>query len=274
MNKAEEITLNIGHCDLEQIAESGQCFRWYRRKTTGGTAYTVLDGADQALLWQQGRQLTIYCQKGHTEKWLHYLDIGTDYEAITRSIPKSDHYLTVAAGRAAGIRILNADLWEIMVSFIISQNNNIPRIKKTISQMCEKLGPEIEGPDGTYHGFPTPASLAHIQNLQGLGLGYRDKYIASLARNVRDGKVSLDELRRMSPEQAHTYLKSIYGIGEKVRSCIMLFGLGHKGAFPIDTWIKKIIAREYGGKFPVEHYKNCAGVIQQYMFYSERKNVN
>lgn len=113
--------------------------------------------------------------------------------------------------------------------------------------------------------------LADIRQLQGLGLGYRDKYIARLAQNVIAGKINLAALQAMPTEAAHTYLKSIFGIGEKVSNCILLFGLGRKEAFPVDTWMKQIIGREYGGKFPVELYPKTAGVIQQYMFYSERQ---
>lgn len=265
----EKIYLEISHCNLRQIAESGQCFRW--EKSQPGLKYVVCDGADQAVLWQQADGVIARCENGKAAKWLHYLDAGTDYGEIINSIPAKDKYLRAAAESAAGLRILNADLWEIMVSFIISQNNNIPRIRKSVAAMCEKLGEAREGVYGTYHTFPTPAALVNLQALQGLGLGYRDKYIARLAQNVCYGKIDLAALQQMPTEAAHTYLKSIFGIGEKVSNCILLFGLGRKEAFPVDTWMKKIIAREYAGKFPVELYPQTAGVIQQYMFYAERQ---
>lgn len=269
----EKIYLTIPYCNLHQIAESGQCFRWETAASVPyiGGGYTVCDGADQALLGQLNDGIVLCCESDRVNKWLRYLDAGTDYGAIIRSIPAEDHYLRAAAESAAGLRILNADLWEIMVSFIISQNNNIPRIRKSVAAMCKKLGEAREGVYGTYHTFPTPAALVNLQALQGLGLGYRDKYIACLAQNVLDGKIDLAALQQMSTEAAHTYLKSIFGIGEKVSNCILLFGLGRKEAFPVDTWIKKIIAREYAGKFPVELYPQTAGVIQQYMFYAERQ---
>lgn len=271
-----DMYLAMAHCDLKQIAESGQCFRWEAsdNKVFHGATYIVCDGADQALMGQPADAdsgICLRCEYGKTEKWKRYLDFETRYGAIIRSIPAEDQYLRAAAEGAAGLRILNADLWEIMVSFIISQNNNIPRIRKSVAAMCEKLGEAREGVCGTYHTFPTPAALADIRALQGLGLGYRDKYIACLAQNVLDGKIDLAALQQMPTEAAHTYLKSIFGIGEKVSNCILLFGLGRKEAFPVDTWIKKIIAREYAGKFPVELYPQTAGVIQQYMFYAERK---
>lgn len=267
----EKIYLTMTHCNLRQIAESGQCFRWEAAAGAPyGSAYAVCDGADQALLRQLSDGIALCCESDRVNKWLCYLDAETDYGEIISSIPSKDKYLRAAAESAAGLRILNADLWEIMVSFIISQNNNIPRIRKSVAAMCEKLGEAREGVYSTYHTFPTPAALVNLQALQGLGLGYRDKYIARLAQNVCYGKIDLAALQQMPTEAAHTYLKSIFGIGEKVSNCILLFGLGRKEAFPVDTWMKKIIAREYAGKFPVELYPQTAGVIQQYMFYAER----
>lgn len=192
----EKIYLTMPHCDLHQIAESGQCFRWeVAASVPFGGAYIVCDGADQAMLGQLGDGIVLCCESDRVNKWLRYLDAGTDYGEIISSIPSKDKYLHAAAESAAGLRILNADLWEIMVSFIISQNNNIPRIKKTIAAMCEKLGEAREGVYGTYHTFPTPAALVNLQALQGLGLGYRDKYIARLAQNVCYGKIDLAALQ-------------------------------------------------------------------------------
>jgi N-glycosylase/DNA lyase len=266
----EKIGISNKNFDIDQIANSGQCFRWEPAKTGKYDGYLIRDGADEAKIFKLPDRIMLWCEGWRVEKWLCYLDIETDYGAIIDSIPRKDKYLHAAATGAAGLHILNADLWETMVSFIISQNNNIPRIKKTIAAMCEKLGQERAWECGAYHAFPTPAALADIRELQGLGLGYRDKYIARLAQNVLAGKINLAALQAMPTEAAHTYLKSIFGIGEKVSNCILLFGLGRKEAFPVDTWMKQIIGREYGGKFPVELYPQTAGVIQQYMFYSER----
>lgn len=265
--------LHINHCNLQQIADSGQCFRWlpYDRTAYPGGGYLVHDGADRALICQNGSEIVIQCADGAQERWLRYLDIGTDYGRIINSIPETDVYLTRAAQVGAGLRILHADLWEMIVSFIVSQNNNIPRIKASVSAMCRKLGDRREDAFGEYYTFPTAQQLAAADNLQGLGLGYRDKYVAGLAENVCRGDVRLDSMAEMPTEDARRYLRSIYGIGEKVANCILLFGIGRKEAFPIDTWIRKIIDREYAGQFHAENYDGYAGVIQQYMFYAERE---
>lgn len=202
---------------------------------------------------------------------MRYLDIDTDYGRIINSIPETDVYLTRAARMGAGLRILRADLWEMIVSFIVSQNNNIPRIKASVSAMCQKLGDRREDAFGEYYTFPTAQQLAAADNLQGLGLGYRDRYVAGLAEKVCRGDVRLDGIAEMPTEDARRYLRSIYGIGEKVANCILLFGIGRKETFPIDTWIRKIIDREYAGQFHAENYDGYAGVIQQYMFYAERE---
>lgn len=268
----DNIILSIQNCDLNQIAESGQCFRWevIGPITPAGGSYVVCDGPDQAIIGQHAAGIIIFCAKGKLNKWVRYLDAWTDYGEIIRSIPRKDKYLRTAAANGSGLRILKADLWETMVSFIISQNNNIPRIKKTVSALCKKLGECRDGVYGPYYTFPGPASLDDIRALQGLGLGYRDKYIARLARNVMDGKIDLHALRKMPTEAAHVYLKSIFGIGEKVSNCILLFGLGRKEVFPVDTWMQQVIAAEYAGKFPVERYLQTAGVMQQYMFFEAR----
>lgn len=273
LDEVNETIMHLDVCNLDQIAESGQCFRWTPCREGG---YLVHDGADQAHIKQIGDILVVRYAGDTLAKWFKYLDAGTDYRHILESIPADDKYLRAAADRGRGLRILRADLWETMASFIISQNNNIPRIKASIYALCRKLGKprrsvmgDLGEPD-FYFTFPTPADMADLDALQGLGLGYRDKYLAELARDVMLGRFRPDKLQDMSTDEARRYLKSVRGIGNKVANCILLFGLGRHDAFPVDTWMKKVIDREYGGRFPLERYSGNAGVIQQYMFYAER----
>lgn len=276
LDEVNETIMHLDVCNLEQIAESGQCFRWMPVYEGG---YLVHDGADQAYIKQIGDALLVRYAGDTLIKWFKYLDAGTDYRHILESIPDDDEYLRAAADRGRGLRILRADLWETMVSFVISQNNNIPRIKASIYALCRKLGKprrSLLGEVGKdlgkdfYFTFPAPADMADLDALQGLGLGYRDKYLANLARDVMLGQFRPDKLQDMSTDEARRYLKSVPGIGDKVANCILLFGLGRHDAFPVDTWMKKIIDREYGGKFPLERYPKTAGIMQQYMFYAER----
>lgn len=280
LDNVNETIMYLDMCDLDQIAESGQCFRWMPVREGG---YLVHDGADQAYIKQIGTVLLVRYAGNTLVKWFRYLDAGTDYRNILESIPDDDKYLRAAADRGRGLRILRADLWETMISFIISQNNNIPRIKASISVLCRKLGKprrSLLGEAGKdlgkdfYFTFPAPADMADLDALQGLGLGYRDKYLANLARDVMLGRFRPDKLQDMTTDEARRYLKSVRGIGDKVANCILLFGLGRHDAFPVDIWMKKIIDREYDGKFPLERYPKTAGIMQQYMFYAERMGDN
>lgn len=168
---------------------------------------------------------------------------------------------------------MRQELWETMVSFIISQNNSIPRIQKSVETLCLFCGKGHEEADGVWYEFPRPEALLVEEDLAPAKLGYRAKYITELAKNVTDGVISLEALAAMEQEEAGNYLKSIYGVGAKVAACIQLFSLHQLDSFPIDTWIKQIISAEYGGKFPVEMYSGFAGVIQQYIFYYARQRV-
>lgn len=248
--------------NLEKIEQSGQCFRWER---LGPHRYRipafgkVLDIAQPA-----PDTLQAHCAPEEWERlWAPYFDMDTDYEAIVRSIDPEDEYLNAAVQAARGIRILRQEPWETLASFLISQNNNIPRIKAIIQRLCQAFG-----------AFPKPQDIAlcDLDRLLGFGLGYRAKYLREAAvRYVRDGR---DKLRIQGDyAQERAYYQGYYGVGEKVADCICLFGLGHKEAFPIDTWIKRIIREQYAGRFPLERYRPHAGVLQQYMFYYERSRT-
>jgi N-glycosylase/DNA lyase len=224
--------------------------------------------------------------------WTEYLDIGTDYAQIQQSIDKQDKHLQEAAFQGKGLRILKQDLWETMVSFVISQNNNIPRIKKSIEALCSTLGnpiqvvlyqnPTIQKEEKqcqisydstisqTVYTFPSAQTLASA-DLSPYRLGYRERYVQGLAKDVAEGRFSLEALCEMDEKESKKTLKSVTGIGEKVADCIRLFGLHQLGAFPVDTWIKKMQSEYYGGHFPVEQYPDSAGVMQQYLFELARK---
>ncbi len=197
--------------------------------------------------------------------WRDYFNLQTDYSIFKQRILASgDAYLRNAANFGSGLRILRQDLWETMVSFIISQQNNIPRITHCIKQLCALNG----------NKFPTAEDFLSMrgEKLKAVKLGYREDYLLRLSEAVVEGKFDLDVLRNMSYEEALQYLKTLRGVGEKVANCIALFGLHHLEAFPIDTWMKKIIVTHYDGHFSLEEkgLKDIAGLVQQYMFFYER----
>lgn len=197
----------------------------------------------------------------YREIWQDYFDAQCDYSAIKDSICATrDPYLIAAVNYGHGIRILRQDLWETIVTFIISQQNNIPRIKRIISKLC----------DGVI--FPTPKTLAKysITDLEAIGLGYRAKYLVEISRAVLSGALSFSELKKMNYPDAVKCLKQFNGIGDKVANCIALYGLHKTESFPIDVWIKRIVNNRYSGHFDIDRFTGYAGIVQQYMFFYER----
>lgn len=215
-------------------------------------------------------------QKDYDTVWKYYFDIdqGTKYGEIINSIDNNDLYLKNAAQFGSGIRILNQDLFEMIISFIISQRNNIKRIRGCVSRLCEKYGEKIEfindnGEKSIYYDFPKPEVLASadVEDIKSLGVGYRDVYIKRAAEDVVSGKIDLVKLSEMNYLEAREELLKLFGVGVKVADCICLFALHHIDAFPIDTHINSILSNEYNGEFPFYKYEGYAGILQQYMFF-------
>lgn len=259
--------VTVNNMDLAQIADSGQCFRWNR---AGDGSYDIIAFGRYLNIKQDGNSFTLNCSEQEWEEiWSSYLDIGTDYEGIGSSIRQSgDEYLNRAYECGNGIRILRQELWETLISFIISQNNNIKRIKGSIEAICSKAAlPVIASPSTAGYRFPGPSDIdREFFNDRELGLGYRDVYLADMYEYAVNNPGFPDDLKAMSNKEAFVKLKSFKGIGDKVANCVCLFGLHHIDAFPIDTHIKQILNTHYPEGFDFERYKGYAGIIQQYMF--------
>lgn len=274
-----DIFIKNDYINLKQIAESGQCFRW--KKMCPGRYFVISDGR-AACFFQEKTGIRILCRKKDEEYFRKYLDLDMDYGKVIEQIDKGDAFLTGAAQMGKGIRILRQDLWEMIISFIISQRNNIPRIMKSIDALCEKLGEKIifdyEGEYLVGYSFPTPEVIVDA-DLSEFKFGYREKYIRQTAKDILEGKFDLKEVKKAvekgrTPEQIKEMLKQLKGVGEKVASCIQLFGLHQLSLFPIDTWIAKVEKMYYNGHFPVEKYKDTAGIMQQYLFFRVREDAD
>ena len=289
------ITKALKNFNIRQIADSGQCFRMVPcDPNRSQTAYRVISGRHFLIIEQHGDEVTFHCPNDEFAFWEHYFDLKTDYDAYIRAIDPMDDYLSKAAAFGNGIRILNQDLWEMIITFIISQQKTIPAIRALVEALSEKYGTRYKIPptvSGYYYAFPSPEELnrASLDDLLALKLGYRAKYIKRTCEDVCSGKLDLDRLRGMNYADSMEALLSCYGIGVKVANCICLFGLHHIGAFPVDTWIKKILLREYApkshctGHVPetrlcealiaenFSKYPGFAGVLQQYIFFYERE---
>ena len=289
------ITKALKNFNIRQISDSGQCFRMVPcDPNRSQTAYRVISGRHFLIIEQHGDEVTFPCPNDEFAFWEHYFDLETDYDAYIRAIDPMDDYLSKAAAFGNGIRILNQDLWELIITFIISQQKTIPAIRALVEALSEKYGTRYKIPptvSGYYYAFPSPEELnrASLDDLLALKLGYRAKYIKRTCEYVCSGKLDLDRLMKLNYADSMEILLSCYGIGVKVANCICLFGLHHIGAFPVDTWIKKILLREYDpkshctGHVPetrlcealiaenFSKYPGFAGVLQQYIFFYERE---
>ncbi len=249
--------------DFGITLDCGQCFRFSRISgtVTRGIAQGRLLELEQQPGWVRIKDMD---EMEFRRDWVPYFALDTDYAAIHAAFAEDDT-LRQAVGYAPGIRVLRQDRFETLISFLISQNNNIPRIKGSIERLCRKWGEELG--EGIY-GFPTAERLAScgLPGLSKLGLGYRDGYLLDCAQQVASGQLDLDAVSRMELPAAREELRKIKGVGPKVAECVLLFGFGQMAAFPVDTWIKKVLARYYPAGFPAR-LASHAGIAQQYLFY-------
>lgn len=263
--------IKLDHFDMVRIAKSGQCFRWV---VEDKDLVSLIAFGKYLRIRKVGDELDFSCTGEEWESiWADYFDLPTDYNEIEHKIRDyREPHLLEAFELGQGIRILQQDLWEIIVSFIISQNNNITRITRTIDGFCERAGLEIEGHPGKYR-FPNPGEIdLDIFADRTLGFGYRADYLRKIYEFGADNPEWLSELKAMDYKAARESLLQRTGIGPKVADCICLFGLHHIEAFPIDTHVKQLLEKYYAEGFPFEFFDGVAGIIQQYLFYYELNN--
>lgn len=254
-----------GELDLRQIASSGQCFRlkeYEKDKFIAVTGSYVVDihrCEDAYIFWCDIEE--------YLKVWVPYFDLDTDYHTFKAQM-QDDPFLRAAIAEGNGIRILRQNLWEMVVTFTISQRNNIPRIAKSVEVLCEKFGTPLKKIGGhQVYAFPTPDQLLW-PDLSVASLGYREPYIKQLCRYSDDMWKSLPTL---CDAQAKETLLSMKGIGEKVANCIMLYGLHRMGSYPRDVWINRMIDDVYHGDFDSSKYAGFEGYVQQIQFHYYRK---
>ena len=264
------IKQTIENFDLAQICGSGQCFRM---KEESPGRYSVIAANKYLRVEQQGKDCIFDCgEDDFDDFWKGYFDLEGDYSLYIGKIAPDDDYLQSAAEYGRGIRILRQDLWEMIVSFLISQQNNIVRIRRCIENLCEGHGEKLVNAQGeSYYAFPTPESLSGLRedDLMACNLGYRSKYVVRTAKSIASGECDLEKIRQLSYNEAREELLKLYGVGEKVADCICLFALHNLEAFPVDTHIKQALQKHYKHGFPKHRYQGCEGVLQQYIFYYE-----
>ncbi len=267
------LLLNISPFDLTDTFECGQCFRWNQNQDKSYTGVAF------------GRVLTIKKEKDgfyfsdNSPLWQDYFDISTDYNKIM-SFLCVDDIIKNAIQSSPGIRILKQDFFETVISFIISQNNNIPRIKSIIEALCNNYGKDLghgffSFPDAKTLACLTPADLAFLK------AGYRDSYIIDASEKILSNSLDMDIIKNAPIDEARKEISKIKGVGPKVADCILLFGVSRYEVFPTDVWMKKVLSSLYGfenltpneiNKFAKEKFAPYQGYAQQYLFNYARLN--
>jgi N-glycosylase/DNA lyase len=284
---------NVSDFGLDDIFDCGQCFRWSREEN--GSWFGIVENAFANISFRPTRgddtgTVTIWSNlyaddPARRERyWSNYLDLDRDYGAIKRILGTEDPVMQKAIRQSPGIRILNQNKWETLISFIISQNNNIPRIKGCIESLCRAYGYRIGKLKGSsVFSFPTIKSLTSLSegDLDICRLGYRARYITETARQVAlDNGAFLENGENVPTSEMEAYLGGLTGVGSKVANCIMLFSMKKTEVFPIDVWMRRVMSRFYGmgednvsaiADYAERNFGNYGGIAQQYLFNYIRK---
>ena len=280
----KEIELDVKCFNLKYTLECGQCFRW--NKIDENTYIGVVK--DRVLkVRQEGNKIFIKSDKEENlEKVVrYYFDLDRDYEKLEKKIVLIDDNIAKAVKNTSGLRNLNQDFFEMLISYIISANNNIPRISKSVNEISKRYGKEIEFEGQRYYLFPTPDELRDvtIDEFRECGVGFRDKYIYETVEKINNKEIDLEQMQKLDTEKLKAALLSLMGVGPKVADCILLFSCARQEVFPIDVWVQRIMRRLYYNneevskneilRYARENFGENAGIIQQHLFYNVRENM-
>lgn len=267
--KDNDVILEGVEClNLDLTLDCGQAFRWV--KNDDGSWSGVVQGVYLNIFKKDDAVVLKNTTKENYENiWKNYFDFDKDYVSICNTL-KQDSLLAPTVDEYYGIRILNQDSWEALCSFVISQQNNIKRIKGIIDRLCRAYGDDLG--NGCY-SFPSAESLSQlsVEDFEALGTGYRAKYLERLSKDVASGKIDLAKIKALSLEDARKELLNIFGVGIKVANCALLFGFGFYDAFPVDVWMKRVM--EYYPDGLPECFNGIGGIAQQYLFHWARNNL-
>lgn len=280
---------DLDHFHIGQILESGQVFRFDK---ISDVSYLLVAKQKLIKITQQVGSTSIIIHNAHSgeleEIWKDYFDLDTDYTHIEEVLSQKDEYMRQAISFGKGIRILRQDPWEMLISFIISQNKAIPHIKQCIRNITERFGQalgEEDKDEHVYYSFPTPEQLSRAteEELRECKVGFRAPYIMDACQKIYSGEIVLNDIYRMPTLEAKKELMKIKGVGPKIADCILLFAFGKSEVFPTDVWIKRVIEGIYfEGKeikleeiqqFAKDYFGELAGYAQQYLFFYGRENA-
>lgn len=264
--------------DLHHTFDCGQCFRW---NCDGDGSYSGVAGGRAVRLRQDRDGILIEnCTAGDFSSfWKNYFDLDRDYAEVKEAVSVNG-LMRTAVSYGEGIRILRQEFFETLISYIISQNNSIPNIKRVVERLCAAYGDPIEFEGGLRYAFPSAERLAALNesDFRGLGAGFRDRYLTGAARLAAEGALDPARLASMPTDEARAELMKIKGVGNKVCDCVLLFALGKFDLFPTDTWIRKVMAESFDAGSVAEAksegqriFGQNAGFAQQYLFYWRRE---
>ncbi|MDE5973875.1 MAG: DNA-3-methyladenine glycosylase 2 family protein [Eubacterium sp.] len=267
--KGNDIILENVEClDLDLTLDCGQAFRWVKNDDNSwsgvvkGVYLNISKNDDTVTLKNTTKE-------NYENIWKDYFDFEKDYTKICDTL-KQDKLIAPTVDEYYGIRILNQDSWEALCSFVISQQNNIKRIKGIIDRLCRTYGDEV---CNGFYSFPSAEKLSKltVEDFEALGTGYRAKYLEKLSKAVVGGEIDLEKIKTLSLDDARKELLSIYGVGIKVANCALLFGFGFYDAFPVDVWMKRVM--EYYPEGLPQCFNGIGGIAQQYLFHWARNNL-
>lgn len=259
---------NFENIDLVQTFECGQCFRWQKNSENSYTG--IFKGKKLELSQLTPNTIILSTDMSDFKKiWYEYFDLETDYKKIGENVAILHPILKKAYIECSGIRILRQEPWETLCSFIISQNNNIPRIKKIIKSLCDLFGDKIE--NSKEKSFPSSEVISklNLEDLEPIRSGFRAKYILDAARKVSSKIVDFNKIENLDYIDAKNKLMKIKGVGPKVADCVLLYGFHRLEAFPEDVWIKKVMNKFFKNESP-KIFGEYAGIAQQYLYHYSR----
>lgn len=282
----DELILEVECFNLKYILECGQCFRW---KEINKNEYVGVIKDRVVKIKQLDNKLIIKSNNNKNLEYVikKYFDLDVDYKIIENKISKIDENVKKAVKNTTGIRILNQDFFETLMSYIISANNNIPRISKSVNLISEKYGKKIIFGDEEYYLFPTPEELKEVteEEFKKCGVGFRARYLKHAVEDILNNKLDIKNIDNISTDELKKKLLSVMGIGPKVADCILLFSCKRRGVFPIDVWVERVMTnlyfKEYGRvmkkkeilEYADKNFGKEAGIVQQHLFYNVREGL-
>ena len=280
--KNKVVVCGIKDFDAAHVFECGQCFRWIK-ESNGSYTVVAMGKVINVMVQENNLHISNSSLEDFTETWYDYFDLGTDYSKIKDTLSSYDDNLKAAIAFGHGIRLLKQDLWEILISFILSARNSIPSIMKSVEKLSEMYGYKITMGERIFYSFPSQKSLATatIPDLLLCKGSFRCKYIQQAALDIQKAAINLKNIFSLETQFARDELMKLKGVGPKVADCSLLFSGLKTDVFPTDLWVKRIMEELYFKRpasfkeiqnFATEEFGNLAGIAQQYLFYYARQN--